>query len=136
MKIKINEQNRAKIEAALEKVNGKARAHTITSHSELAELAERAEEALKASGLLLLKDRRGARLTFSPSGPGKAYAKKAFRVTTTSIVIERGPSGWLLTRAQRAEIPATLGEGFSMTISSGQADIIKSHAMKQYTIAA
>lgn len=135
MKIQINEKNRDKINDVLSETAGNAYAHTISVYYELEELVQRAEQKLDASGLLV-KDRRSARLTFSPAGPGSAYAKKARNITTTRVIIERGANGWLLKSVERIEKPSYQKEGWDMEITAEQAGIITAHAMSHYSIAA
>lgn len=135
MKIKITEANRDKINDMLAEAAGGAWAHTITDYAEIAKLAERAEQQLADSGLLI-KHRRGARVTYSPEGPGRAYAKQAFSFTTTDVVMERATTGWMLKSVKRIEKASYIKEFWSTEITAEQAGIITTHAMARYSIAA
>jgi hypothetical protein len=94
MKIKINEQNREAITAALAKVNGKATAHTFCDGLSVIYVARDAEEKLQQ--LALKKGSRIGAIAQASSGGSVANAYKYPRITSTVTLI-RGSSAWFLT---------------------------------------
>lgn len=133
MKIKIDIKNRHRIDAALAEAAGGAWAYTLTDYKEIEQLAQRAEQQLEESGLLV-KDRRGARLVHSPAGPGAAYARHGYRITTTLVIMERSTTGWTLTSVERFDKAAWEKETHDMQITFAQSELIKAHAMSCYSI--
>lgn len=99
--MKINLNNTEALATALAAVNGRATAHTLASF-QVSALAERVEKDLLGRGVSK-KALKGTRVTFTPAGPGKAYARKSRYVVSTLVIIERGASGWFLTGAERVE---------------------------------
>lgn len=100
--MRVNVTNTEALTAALEAVNGRATAHTMAP-GQVLDLAERIEEDLQNRGVPK-KHLKGARVIYTPAGPGKAYARKSRHVVSTQIQMERGASGWFLTNAERKEI--------------------------------
>jgi hypothetical protein len=124
--MKINVNDTKKISAALEAVNGRATAHTLTSCDVWA-LAERAEKDLQSRGVSK-KAMKGTRVTYTPAGPGKAYARKARYVVSTLVTIERGSSGWFLTEAERNEIWADSPERLVIHVTAEARQAIMARA--------
>jgi hypothetical protein len=94
MKIKINEQNRAALQAALEKSNGTATAHTFRHVIDLIDCARHAEDKLQQ--LDLRKGSRSGAIATASSGGSVANAYKYARITSTAKMV-RGSSAWFLT---------------------------------------
>lgn len=93
MKIKISEKNIEKIQAALDKANGKATQHTFDTRGVLGEI-ERIEAALA----YLPKCEWVGVQAFCESGQKLPNAYKYPRLITR-VTIERFASGWFLTSA-------------------------------------
>ena len=111
MKIKINEDNRHKIEASIGRVMGKAKRFIHTS-SDLKELAEEAEADLAKFGLAK-SNRAGACLTARMRGPAKSYKYDA---VASIVVIKRGPSGWFLVNVVRDEVSPAQGRLYDLVL--------------------
>lgn len=103
------------IEAALQAVNGRAYAHAVTQFRQVERAAHLAEEALTERNLPI-KYRDGARLTYTPSGPGKSYARYSSSVVSTEICLERIRGTWCLVSAEKCTIQADLDGTFSMEL--------------------
>jgi hypothetical protein len=103
MKIKIKEQNRAAITAALAKANGRATAHTFNGATPIIEAAVAAETKLKLLGLTQ-SQRKGAQASLT-SGSKVPHSYKYTRITT-DVQMLRGATGWFL-------IGVSTSEGFS-----------------------
>lgn len=131
--MKINTNDTDKLAAALEAVNGRATAHTLASCDVWA-LAERAEKDLQSRGVSK-KAMKGTRVTYTPAGPGKAYARKAHYVVSTLVTIERGASGWFLIGAERIESWATAPERLTMRVTADARQAISDHAFRNIMIA-
>lgn len=127
MKIKIENKNKEKLEAALKEVNGKATSLTVTSLTELLAVVERAERKIH---MIPKKDQVGIAVTYRPCGPSKSYK---WQSATTCIKVERFPSGWFLVEADRAEIWPIAKEVFQVAVSPDQAEIIRIAAMQGFT---
>ena len=94
MKIKINDKNIAALQAAVEKSNGSATAHTFRSWHSLLECARQAEAQLQSLGLA--KGSRSGAIAKASSGGSVANAYKYSRITSTAT-LARGSSAWFLT---------------------------------------
>jgi len=135
MKIKIAPENAKRLEAKLVEVNGQAYTYTLSCFDELASLAKSAEEQLERSRLpKALRSR--AQVTYSPSGPGKAYYRHAFSINTTEVVMVRGSRDWFLVSAKRFRKRADKGENWVIAVSERQAEAIRIYAMTDYEVAA
>lgn len=121
--MKINLTHIDKIQRALDAVNGRATAHTITQPLDIQALASRAEKSLCKMGLPKKMWPR-VRVTFSPSGPGKAYMRRGRFIATTRVVIERGASGWFLTSCERRETWADAKEEYSIRVSAAAVSVM------------
>jgi len=103
MKLKIsdNPTDLAKIEEALQRVNGQATSHTYNSASDILAIAKEAEERLDQLGLPK-KDRAGA-VAKKASG-GKMPKSYKFRRAATMVEMTRGSRDWYLTYVLRTKI--------------------------------
>jgi hypothetical protein len=126
--MKINKANTEALAAALEAVNGRASAHTLAPF-QVSALAERIEKDLQGRGVPK-NALKGARVTYTPAGPGKAYARKARHVVSTRVQLERGASGWFLTGAERADIWATSPERLAIHVTAEARQAITHHALR------
>ncbi len=108
--IKLVEGNKAKVQAELDRVNGRASAHCYTDADEIYALARYGEGRL--SGLLTAKkDFKGATMTcVSGSSVSNAYAKKSWKPRiATRVLLLRGSVEWYLTSIAPDEIYSTGG---------------------------
>ena len=99
--MKININNSTKIEQALKAVNGSASAWTITAAYDVAGVAHEVEAMLNTRDVRKA-NRIGTLATYSPAGPAAAAYRN--KVISTSILLERFPSGWFLTNCRRTDI--------------------------------
>jgi len=130
MKIKIDIKNNAAINAALDKVNGKANSFTVSSGSEVVKISEAAEKALSQ---LPKSERKGAKVMFRPSGPhARSYGYSA---KSTRIYMERGSSCWFLTNVQPDSVSPKQAEMMHIEITPSQADEIKRRAIAPFYVA-
>lgn len=99
MKIKITDANLDAVQAALNAVNGRARAHTYTASNILA-LAQGAEAKLKS--LRIPSRLRSGATVHATSGDklAKAYKGKVIRTYATLV---RGSRDWFITDAHALE---------------------------------
>ena len=95
--MKIKTSDRTKIDAVLDRVNGKAVAHTYNARN-VANLACWAEETLEQRGVLK-KHRKGAVL--QASGVGASAKAYKWEIITTAVTLLRGNSEWFLCEAER-----------------------------------
>lgn len=115
MKIRVGKQEtKAELTRALEAVNGKAISFTITSETEIADAAVRAEEYLEKNEIPI-RDRLGAKLIFRPAGAGGE--RLSLKAISTEIELTRGRSGWYLTDVKRAPVYPRAGARFLVTIT-------------------
>jgi hypothetical protein len=91
------------LEAALAHVNFGARAFTVTSAKEVAEIADLAEQML-AERLVRRSSRRGARFTYVPPGPDEDHGGR--RCVSIRLVLERGRTDWSLVAAEKVTVGA------------------------------
>lgn len=120
MKIKINESNRAAINAALEKVNGRATAHTFTGATPIIEAAVAAEAKLELLGLNKVQ-RIGAQASLS-SGKKIPHAYKYPRIKT-NVQILRGATGWFLIAASASDY-ISFGRGGCSVLLTTEQDVL------------
>jgi len=100
MKIKIKSNNIAALQAALEKANGNAIAHTYRHASQILEVAVGAEAQLES--LNLAKGSRSGVIAAANSGGSVANSYKYSRITSTAV-LKRGSSAWFLIAVSNAE---------------------------------
>jgi hypothetical protein len=121
MKIKINEQNRAALQAALEKSNGTATAHTFRHVIDLIACARQAEAKLEQ--LALKKGSRSGAIAAATSGGSVANAYKYSRITSTATLV-RGSSAWFLTSLTCSETyRRTAGDTFVSLTPAQDAEV-------------
>jgi len=94
MKIKINAHNIVALQAAIDKANGNATAHTFRYASEILEVAVSAETQLAA--LQINKPERAGAVACARSGERLLAAYKYSRMITF-VTLVRGSSDWFLT---------------------------------------
>jgi hypothetical protein len=131
MKIKIDTANNEALNAALDKVNGKATSFTITCGGELMSIANRAEKKLE---ILPKAMRKGVKVSFRPSGPSANSYKYAAK--STHVTIERGSTGWFLTDVTEAHVNPKQPERFNVQITPAQAEEIKARAIAPFSVIA
>ncbi|MFG6531569.1 MULTISPECIES: hypothetical protein [unclassified Sulfitobacter] len=105
-KIVIKPGNALRIEEALKQVNGRARAHAITTARAVEALAHEVEQAFIERGATK-KSLLGTQVQYRPGGPGNSYAKAGLQVITTSLTLERGSTHWALVGIERETIWAS-----------------------------
>jgi hypothetical protein len=129
MKIKIDHKNNEAINAALEKVNGRAESFTVSCTKQLVLIAEKAERKLD---ILPKGQRKDATARFIPAGPSaRAYKYPA---KSTQVMIERGSTGWFLVGIQPHHVHPTRLEVLSVTISQLQAEEIQRRAIAGFVV--
>lgn len=122
MKIKINEQNRAALQIALAKSNGKATAHTFRHVIELIARARDAEAKLQH--ISLKKGSRSGAIATAKSGGSVANAYKYSRITSTATMV-RGSSAWFLTSLTCSEtFRKSAGDTFVSLTPAQDAEVI------------
>ncbi len=117
MKIKINESNVAAIQAAIEKANGNATAHTFRWAVEIMAAAKDAEAQLES--LNLAKGSRSGAIATANSGGSVANAYKYSRITSTATLV-RGSSAWFLTSLSSSETFRKTAGGVHVSLTSEQ----------------
>ena len=110
-----------KIKDALEKVNGKATAHTFTSFTQIQRLVEIAEKQLETLNLPK-KHWTGARFEATSGEP--VPKKYKYQRIATRVVLERGANHWFLIWAGRDYIHASGGEMFLRLSQAQDAEIV------------
>ena len=121
MKIKINEQNRAALQSALEKSNGTATAHTFRHVIDLIDRARQAEDKLQQ--LDLKKSSRSGAIAKASSGGSVAHSYKYSRITSTATLV-RGSSAWFLIALSTSETyRRTAGDTFVSLTASQDAEV-------------
>jgi len=129
MKIKINVQNTAALEAALKNVNGRATAHTFNLPSEIIECARQAEAQLDQ--LALKKASRIGAIATANSGGSVANAYTYTRVTSIAI-LERGSAAWFLIEIGTAETFRRTAGAVHVSLTSAQDAEVTAKFRAQY----
>ncbi len=117
MKIKIKSSNIAALQAALEKANGNAIAHTYRHASQILEVAVAAEAQLQS--LNLSKNSRSGVIATANSGGSVANAYKYSRITSTATLV-RGSSDWFLTSISASESFRKTAGGVHVSLTPSQ----------------
>ena len=133
LKIKVTEANRAKIEAALHEVNGKATRHAFTDFSEVEDVADFAE--LKLAELKLPKNLRAGAIWSETSGSPVANAYKGNRLGT-KITLERISTGWALVSIKQATLHKEGGGVGHLALTRHQYDEAAKRVMAGVTVQA
>lgn len=123
--IKITTDNRAAIEAALQTVNGKATAFTVTDPNAVVILANEGEARL---AVVNKANRAGTTLTYRPAGPS-ANAYK-YGTISTRVMLRRGGDAWFLTDVERVEVFPKQAELNLLIISKAATEDVHRHAMR------
>ena len=131
MKIKINEQNRAAITAALVAANGRATAHTFNGATPIIEAAVAAEAKLELLGLSKAQ-RMGAKAV-AHSGGLLPRSYKYQRVTTM-VTITRGSSGWFVTSIATHEYWNFSSGGTYVSLTATQDEIVTKAFRSSYGV--
>lgn len=123
----LEEMNTARapaIVAALDAVNGRADAFTVSSWGDLSILAGKAEDELERKGVTQ-KNRTGAQLTYTPAGPtANSYKRGAI---STRVTLRRTSAGaWTLAQVERTTVWPKNPERRTLTVSpAAREDIIR-----------
>ena len=121
MKIKINEQNRAALQIALDLANGSATAHVFRHVIDLIACARQAE--FKLDHLTLKKGSRSGAIATANSGGSVPNAYKYSRITSTATMV-RGSSAWFLTSLSASETyRRTAGDTFVSLTAAQDAEV-------------
>ena len=129
--IAITAENQTAIADALKAVNGRASNFAITLWSEVVHVAEKAEKALNT---LPKADRVGARCSYNPAGPSARAYKYAAK--STSILIERKRTGWVLIKITETSVHPKESETFQMYVTQQQRDEIARRAVANFAVLA
>ena len=116
--IKVVEENRDAIDAALREVNGGSRAFTVSGYGQVAGIAKRATARLDFKEVRV-SDRRGATVVHRPAGPlAKAYGKRP--VVSTIVVLNLMSDGrtWRLAEVSNDEVWAKTPERHKVYLSA------------------
>jgi hypothetical protein len=132
MKIRITEDKKVEIEAALKEVNGQAYKHAYTEFCEINNMAREAESTLGT--LINRSDMRGARWT-ETSGAKVANAYNNARIGTR-VTIERGVDAWFLVDVQPATLTVNGGGKGRMYLTPAQDQAARDRFAKRYIVAA
>lgn len=135
--IKIDDKatNLNAIERELANINGAAHQHTYSVASQIAQIAEAAEEKLADLGIPA-KYRTGAAFIKTSGDPvPKAYAKKSRSRIATRVTLERRATGWFLAACQRTDIHADGGGKGRLILTAAQAEIARNQFEKQFCVA-
>ena len=131
MKIRICAEYATRINEALDAVNGKATAFTVTNFKEVASYAERAEKQLEKSKLAK-SERVGAFAICTPDGPSaKSYKYSA---KSTTIRIERGSKDWYLVGVSDTQVSPRQNEKMIIKITQTQAEIIQAKSIADFVV--
>ena len=132
MKIAFKPTNYEKIDALLDATNGKAKSHTIAYAGQIERAIVHAEQRLQD----IPKNRRkGVVVSYTPAGPGKAYARKGRQVITTRVNLVCSGHGWNVTGIERDEIWADQPDRVGIEITKEQCQILLDKAVTGLIIA-
>jgi len=129
MRIKVNIQNNAAINAELLKVNGKAEWFTVTCTTQILEALKGAERKMSAIPKAKWK---GAKVMFRPAGPSANSYK--YNAKSTRVFIERGATDWFLVNIQPDAVSPKDKEFLRITISADQAAEIQRRAIADFSV--
>jgi len=130
MRIKVTDDNHEQIKAALDSANGNSQRHTATPR-DVQNLAARAEETLKASGLPA-SARMGAKVIWR--GAGASALAYRYMMARTCITLTRGGKHWYLTDAKRVGVSPKRSEHYRICISAAQRDRIVATALRTFEV--
>ncbi len=92
-----------KVQEVLAQENGSARACTLNTLQELADVAHEISQDLKARGVPLYLQ-EGTVAHYTGGGPGKSYRRSGARMNTTQVTLALNNGTWCLTHAKRTSI--------------------------------
>ena len=130
MRIKVTDDNQERLKAALDSANGNAWRHAAAPRH-VQNLAVRAEETLKASGLPAWA-RVGAEVVWH--GAGASALAYRYKMARTQITLTRGAKHWFLTDAKRVGVSPKRSEHYRISISSAQRDRIIATALRTFEV--
>ncbi|WP_370158996.1 hypothetical protein [Limimaricola soesokkakensis] len=111
-------------EAKLQAVNGRATTYTLDA-STVRWFALKVEKRL-ADGGVTKRNLIGTVVTFTPGGPGSAYARKGHDFITTSVKLRYVTDGWRLVSAEKASRRSDSNELLHIRISeAAQNDMLR-----------
>jgi hypothetical protein len=116
-----------RVEEALALVNGRAQSFTVTTYGDVRAVVRKVEERLDNLGVSK-KNRVGAEVTFTPSGPGSNSYKYA--AITTRITLIRTSVGWFLTSVARDEVYPNSDERLRIALSRDGCEQIVAVALR------
>ena len=131
MKIKINGHNAAKIQRALDAVNGRARAHTYRLYGDIAALAVEADTR-RADLRLSKRDATGVQVTFISGDPVAAAYK--WRRSATIVELTYCATGWCLTAVRLGTIYHDGGSIFTSLTPALAALAVAKFQAAHYTV--
>jgi len=117
MRIKIIEENAAKIEKILAEINGRSREHVFNFYREISDVAEKAEHYLRKIEIPQTR-RKGA--TAWASSSCKMPSAYSYPRNGNSLRIERGGSAWFLVSIKAASLYQSDGGGFQLSLTDAQ----------------
>ena len=120
MKIKLNIQNNAAINAELLKVNGKAEAFTISCTKQILEAIKKAEEKL---AVLPKSQWQGIVFSYVPAGP----TARSYKFNATSTV-------WFLVAIGKVAVSPKERERLSIEITPDQSSEIQRRAVAEFYV--
>jgi len=137
--MKINIKNYKKLRETLDDVNGAAKAHTydaielMPAFNLVQSLARDAERELTELGIP--KSEWVGAVYESTSGDkvSNAYASKGHHRVATAVTIERFPSGWFLTHAEKTTAYQQGGSSH-LFLTLAQADFALAHARAKFSL--
>lgn len=130
MHIKVTDDNLSKVWDALDRANGKAKAHVALPGDVLA-LATKAEGSLSSRGLPV-RARVGAQVVWH--GGGASALAYRYKMARTRITLTRGAKDWFLTDVKRVGVYPKQGEHFRISISPAQRDRIVAMALRTFEV--
>lgn len=130
MKIKLTDDNLAKLWDALDKANKTARKH-VALPGDVFGLAVRAEASLSNRGVPA-KQRAGAQVVWHADG-AHALAYR-YKMTRTCITLTRGAKHWFMTDVKRVDTYPKQREHYRMSISAAQRDRIVAHVLHSFDV--
>lgn len=111
-------------EAKLQAVNGRAMTYTLDA-STVRWFALKVETRLTEGGVTR-RNLVGTVVTYTPGGPGSAYARKGRVITTTSVTLRYVTDGWRLVAAEKASQWSDSNELLHIRVSeAARADMLR-----------
>ena len=131
--MKINVKDIAKVQTALDAVNGRARTHTYTLATDVLRLARLADDA-RIRLYLTKKDALGMECRYI-SGDPVANAYKYGR-TVTQVTLRYCRTGWFLVSCKRHDYYGTTGGDHELVVLTARNDAAAvAELRKRYTVA-